>query len=161
MVANNRKNQVGSAISREQGYLVLLVCTVNAAGNLIPLKVIFPQVNFSSHFVNTGPQSCIGAADRSKWINEKLILTYFNHLIQYTQCSNDRKILLLDNHKAHISLQAIEKGWQNGIIMLTIPPKALHRFQPMDVAVFFPFKNAYNRAMDNWMINHPRHTITI
>ena len=45
--------------------------------------------------------------------------------------------------------------------MLTISPKALHRFQPMDVAVFLPFKNAYNRAMDNWMINHPRHTITI
>ena len=83
-------------------------------------------------------ESCIGAEARSGWINETLFLTYFDHQFQHTQCSNDRKILLLlDNHDEHISLQAIETARQNGIIMLTIPPKTSHRLQPLDGAVFF------------------------
>ena len=90
------------------------------------------------------------------WLDKwGLFLVYLEHLISRTRCSLDHKILLLDNHKSHISLRVIDKAKSSGIVMLTIPPKISHRLQPLDVSVFGPFKRSYNKAMDNWMRTYP------
>ena len=69
--------------------------------------------------------------------------------------------LILDNHASHISLAAIDKCKELGIILLTIPPKTSHRLQPLDVLIFSPFKTAYNSAMDAWIQSHPGKRVTI
>ena len=70
-------------------------------------------------------------------------------------------LLILDNHASHISLPAIDKCKELGIILLTIPPKTSHRLQPLDVSIFSPFKTAYNSAMDAWIRSHPGKRVTI
>ena len=67
----------------------------------------------------------------------------------------------MDNHEAHMSLEAVDLAKANGIVLLTIPPHTSHRLQPPDRTVYGPFKNAYSVAMDGWMRSHPGRTVTI
>ena len=46
------------------------------------------------------------------------------HISELTGCSSDHKILvLIDNHESHLSIAAIDKARDLGIVLLTIPPK--------------------------------------
>lgn len=41
----------------------------------------------------------------------------------------------MDNHETHVSIQAITKAKENGIVLLTIPPHTSHKLQPLDMGV--------------------------
>lgn len=95
-------------------------------------------------------------------MNEDTWPEFLDHLIQHTQCTPDRPMLLiLDNLKAHVSLKAVEKAKGNGIVLLTLPPHTSHRLQPLDVAVYGPFKTLYNRALDGSIRSNPGTTVSI
>ena len=162
VVAAKGTRNVGSITSGERGELVTAVYTIGASGIVLPPMLIFPPVHFHDYLIKGGPQSCIEQCNRSGWINENLFLVYMDHLIKHTRCGLKHKILLiLDNHKSHISLDVIDKAKSAGIVMLTIPPHTSHQLQPLDKSVFGPFKASYCRAMDNWMRSDPGKNVTI
>ena len=81
---------------------------------------------------------------------------FLDHINDLTCFSKESKILeTLDNHESHISLAAIDKARECGIVLLRIPPKTSHKLQPLAKSVFSPFKASYNRAADNWMRSNP------
>lgn len=45
--------------------------------------------------------------------------------------------------------------------MITIHPHTTHRTQPLDVAVFSPFKRCLRTEFNCWLTENPGHTITI
>lgn len=48
------------------------------------------------------------------------------------------------------------------MVLLTLRPHCSHKLQLLDVACFGPFKAAhYNRAMDDWLLNHSGTPLTI
>ncbi len=156
------KKQVGSVTSAERGELVTVVCAVNAAGNATPPMFIFPRVKFKDCFMIGAPPGAKGTSTRTGWMNEDTWAEFLDHLIQHTNCTPDRPMLLiLDNLKAHISLKAVEIAKSNGIVLLTLPPHTSHRMQPLDVTVFGPFKTQYSRALDGWMRSNPGKTVSI
>ncbi len=156
------KKQVGSVTSAERGELVTVVCAVNAAGNATPPMFIFPRVKFKDCFMIGAPPGAKGTSTRTGWMNEDTWAEFLDHLIQHTNCTPDRPMLLiLDNLKAHISLKAVEIAKSNGIVLLTLPPHTSHRMQPLDVTVFGPFKTQCSRALDGWMRSNPGKTVSI
>lgn len=162
VVAETGAKQVGSITSAERGELVTVIYTVRADGMVLPPMLIFPRVNYKSWFIKGGPPGCIGTATRSGWVNEGEFVKYLHHVGNQTNCSKDRPILLImDNHESHCSLKAIDTAKDLGIVLLTIPPHTSHRMQPLDVAVYGPFKLAYCRAMDSYMRSNPGKTLTI
>jgi len=162
VVAELGAKQVGSVTSGERGQLVTAAYAVNAVGSVVPPMLIFPRKNYKDFFIKGGPASCIGGANPSGWMNEELFITYLKHFISYTRCNKEKKVLLiLDNLEAHQTLAAIDLAKENGVILLTIPPKTSHKLQPLDVSCYKPFKTSYNRAMDNWMRSNPGKTVTI
>ena len=149
VTAKGTKN-VGSITSAERGELVTAVYSVCASGSVVPPLLIFPRKNFYEHFICGGPEGCIGAATSSGWINEKAFLKYLDHFSKHIHCSPTNMVLLIpDNHESHISLGAIDKCKELGIVFFTIPPHTSHRLQPLDKSVFGPFKSAYNNAIDS------------
>jgi hypothetical protein len=44
--------------------------------------------------------------------------------------------------------------------MVILPPHTSNRLQPLDVAVYGPFKTYLSQEMDKYMTNHPRERIT-
>lgn len=162
VVTERGKKQVGSLTSAERGELVTLEYCINAVGNMIPPLFVFPRVHFRNHFLNGAPTGAIGRASRSGWMNEELFSDFIQHFIQHVRCSKEKPVLLiLDNVEAHITIRTIDLARENGIVLLTLPPHTSHRLQPLDRAVYGPFKKAYNVAMDAWIRSHPGRTVTI
>lgn len=47
----------------------------------------------------------------------------------------------------------------HGITLLTLPPHTSHKLQPLDVAVYGPFKSYFREESDKFMVSHPGQTI--
>ena len=70
-------------------------------------------------------------------------------------------LLIIDNHSSHVNIDAVNFACENGIVLLTIWPHTTHKMQPLDMSVYGPFKNFYDKALDSWMRSHPGERFTI
>ncbi|KAJ8886858.1 hypothetical protein PR048_013070 [Dryococelus australis] len=57
-------------------------------------------------------------------------------------------------------MQAINFCIEHLITLLSLPPHASHRFQPLDVGFFGPLKKAFAEEADKWLMSHPGRAIT-
>ena len=101
-------------------------------------------------------------AHKSGWMTSDNFVKVLQFFVNFTRCSNDRKVLLiLDNHLSHISIAAITFAKENGIVLLTIPPHTSNKLQPLDLTVFGPFRTFVSQGINDWMISNPGKTISI
>ncbi|GFW81155.1 DDE-1 domain-containing protein [Trichonephila clavipes] len=85
---------------------------------------------------------------------------FLNHFYLHVKPSKEYPaLLIIGNHKTHITLQAILYCTEKNIIIVRLPPHTSHRPQPLDVSFFGPFKTYYSQACDNFMVIHPGQTI--
>ncbi|XP_063231073.1 uncharacterized protein LOC134535762 isoform X2 [Bacillus rossius redtenbacheri] len=164
VIAERGVKQVGQATSQERGTLVTVCNSINAIGNFIPPFLVFPRVNIKEFMYVGAPPGTVGVGHQkhSGWMTKENFVQFLNHFIKHVKCSLEHKVLLLmDNHEFHISLESLELAKHNGIILLTFPPHCSHKLQPLDVSVYFPFQNAYNKAAQQWMIHHPGTPMTV
>ena len=71
IIAATGVKQVGAVVSAERGQLVTLCCAVNATGNMIPPKLIFPRVHWKEHFVKGAPIGSIVKAHPRGWMTSE------------------------------------------------------------------------------------------
>jgi hypothetical protein len=133
----------------------------SAAGATVPPAYIFPRVHFKDHMLTGAPVGSFGLASPSGWINEGLFFEAIKHFQRHIKCSKeDRCLLVLDSHEAHISLAVIDFCRDNGIDLLTLPPHTSNKLQPLDISVFGPMKQRFRNAQNNFMLS-ARRPITI
>ncbi|XP_054286972.1 uncharacterized protein LOC129002892 [Macrosteles quadrilineatus] len=162
VVAPTGVKQIGQTVSAERGELVTVCGIVTAAGNAIPPVYIYPRVNMKSSFLIGAPNGSVGFASRTGWMNQDVFYEVIKHIAQHKLPTKENPILiLLDNHESHISLNTIDYCRQNGIVLLTFPPHTSHKLQPLDVAVFAPFKSACKAAFNRWISSNPGTHISI
>uniref|UniRef100_A0A2H1VA32 SFRICE_041261 n=1 Tax=Spodoptera frugiperda TaxID=7108 RepID=A0A2H1VA32_SPOFR len=162
ILAQKGIKQVGAITSAERGRLVTVAVAINAQGGHIPPFFVFPLKRYQEHMIREGPVGCAGAGNASGWMQEAEFLLFLEHFKRQVKPAVDQKcLLLLDNHASHISIQALDYCKKHGIVLLSFPPHCTHKLQPLDRAVFGPFKKMINAATDNWMRNHPGQTMTI
>ena len=162
VIAGKGVKQVGQVTSAERGTLVTMVGCINALGNFIPPFLIFPRVHFRSHMLKGAPTGTKGDANPSGWINAEIFLKWFDHFVEYGHPSKDHPLLLImDNHKTHISIELMDKAKESNVVLLTLPPHCSHKLQPLDRSVFGPLKKFYNSACDSWLKAHPNTPMTI
>lgn len=158
-LAEQGKKQIGKMTYGKRGVLVTLYCAINALGNSLPPFFVYPRKKFKDFMLTNAPT---GSANISGWMNAEIFLDYIKHFAKYAKPSLESPVLLIfDNHESHISIDVITFAKENGIVLLTLPPHSSNKLQPLDVAVYSPFKRYYNAAVDNWLVNHPGTPITI
>ncbi|KAJ8884773.1 hypothetical protein PR048_010969 [Dryococelus australis] len=87
---------------------------------------------------------------------------YLEHFIKFTRCSTENRVLIvLDNHESHITPKGLQICNDNGIALVTLPSHTSHRLQPLDRTVFKTFKAYYNVASDDFMHANPGIPINI
>lgn len=156
MIAETGKKRIGQIVSAERGQTVTFVGIVNAIGNVVPPAFVFPRVRFKNSFMTGAPEGSLGLAHKSGWMTSELFPKVLLHIKQHTICSVENKILLLlDNHNSHIGLESILFARENGIEMLSFPPHCSHRLQPLDIAIFGPFKQNLKVALNDFMAANP------
>lgn len=162
VLAVKGQKQVSKVTSAERGTLVTTCYIVSALGNTLPPVMIFPRVHFKQHMINEAPPGTLGLATQSGWINGELFVKTLQHFISHTNsCKNNPSLLILDNHESHICIEALNLAKENGVTIITVPPHSTGKMQPLDVGVFGPFKTAYNKAVDGWMMRNPGKTFSI
>lgn len=156
---NRRVIKISSA---ERGVNVSVACAFNAVGQFVPPFFIFPRVRMQSHFLNNAPPGSSGSCNETGWMNAETFVLWLRHFIKNARPSKENRILLLmDNHSSHTTLEAVNLCRENHITLLGFPPHTSHRMQPLDVAFYGPFKTAYSKACDDYLVEHPGKTISI
>jgi len=60
------------------------------------------------------------------------------------------RLLILDGHGSHVTLEFIQQAWESRIVCLCLPPHATHLLQPLDVSIFGPLQNAFTQEVDKY-----------
>jgi len=90
-------------------------------------------------------------------MTKELLLSWFFHFAASVPggiSPNNRHLLILDGHGSHMVVQTTEEGNNLGIDLLPLLDHTTHRFQPLDVIVFGPFKNYFRLECAAWMENN-------
>ena len=60
------------------------------------------------------------------------------------------KLLTMDGHKSHISLEVAKLARENSIHLLCLPSHSSHLLQPLDVGVFSAVKAQWKKIVDEY-----------
>ena len=68
--------------------------------------------------------------------------------------------MMLDGHESHKTLQATDFDHDNGLTVISLPPHASHRMQPLDRAFFESLESGYSKAVNNWVLSNRGRRLT-
>jgi hypothetical protein len=63
-------------------------------------------------------------------------------------------LLIMDGHSSHVTIDVVKWAQAVGLHLLTLPSHCSHAMQPLDVAVFKPFKGAFRIYRDAWTLQN-------
>nr|CCA27457.1 PREDICTED: similar to conserved hypothetical protein [Albugo laibachii Nc14] len=120
-----------------------VVAAVSASGFAVPPLIILPGVrllktelaalSIDGARVTGAPKGFSNATILKDW------LAIFSTVLE-AQGIQKPVILILDNSSTHVYIESVNFCCEHGILMIALPANATHIFQPLDVAVFKPFK---------------------
>ena len=107
---------------------ITLIETISAAGWVIPPVITSPgSVHLQRHFQDL-PDGYLLSVSDSGYINDEIIIETVKHINQFMKprMKGKYRLLLLDNHKCHLSLEFREYCEVEGIILFTLLPYITH-----------------------------------
>lgn len=129
---NRIKQQFKKELNQEIGsklvQTITLTVAVHTAGKIEPI-LLFLSKKYSDVFVTNGLNGSISASGGSACMNERTFLMFIKHFITHMGPFPTRPILLLmNNHKYHLSFEAIEICKESSAVILSFSPHCSHRF---------------------------------
>ena len=159
--AEKGKRAVSKIVSADRGQLVTAVCCISASGLYVPPALIFPRQRKTEELYREAPPGTLAMISDSGCMTTDLFVEWLEHFQAFVKSSQEDPVLLiLDNHVSHCSLEAIDTCRKYNICLVSLPPHASHKLQPLDVGFFGPLKTAYSVECDNWIAGHPGRPIT-
>ena len=139
---------------------VTVIAAINAAGWAIPPFLIFAgQYHLSAWYEEDIPRDWAIAVSDNGWTTNEIGVEWLKHFIKHTKSKvvGARRLLILDGHESHHSLEFQEICKENNIYTLCMPPHSSHLLQPLDVGCFSPLKRAYSREIEALIRHHINH----
>ena len=134
---------------------------INAKGWAIPAFLIFKAHHHLSAWYKEEelPQDWVIGVSDNGWTTNKLGMDWINHFNRHTKerTVGTHRLLIIDGHESHDSLEFQQYCKDNKIIALCLPPHSSHLTQPLDVACFAALKKAYGRQAEILMRNQINH----
>jgi hypothetical protein len=138
-----------------------LIAAINAAGWAIPpFFILTGQYHLSAWYEEAAiPRDWAIAVSDNGWTTNKLGVEWLKHFDAHTKTRTvgAHRLLVLDGHESHNSLEFQELCQQNNIYTLRMPPHSSHLLQPLDVGCFSPLKRAYSREIESLIRDHINH----
>jgi hypothetical protein len=124
---------------------VTLVQGIAATGHIIPPFLIFAGKVLISTWYADLPRNRVIAVSPTGWINNDLALAWLKHFDAHTKASSAGvyRLLIIDGHESHCSVEFQDYCKENKIIALCMPPHSLHLLQPLDVVCYSLLKRHY------------------
>ena len=109
--------------------------------------IIFSKAFPGGQYRFCGPDDALYARSESGWIDSELFLVWLKKVFLKHVVSQRPILLLIDGHKSHITLEAVDICRDSDIILFCLPPHTTHALQPLDVSVFKSLKDQYSKAI--------------
>jgi hypothetical protein len=158
VLAKVGSHNVHQVVPDEREWLTVLTC-INAAGESIPNFYIFRGKRFRRNYIQFCEQGATMAMSSKAWMTACLFLAWIDHFIQALQnhttvSVSSPHLLILDGHSSHVTIEVVKRARAVGLHLLTLPSHYSHAMQPLDVAVFKPFKGAFRVYRDAWTLQN-------
>ncbi|KAJ0130623.1 Ankyrin repeat domain-containing protein 50 [Fusarium oxysporum f. sp. albedinis] len=139
----------------------MVVTAINAEGQAIEPFIIGAGQNHLAnwHEERTLPCDWVIAMSQNGWTNNKRGLEWLKHFDRRTadRSVGSYRLLILDGHESHHSVEFERYCEANKIITLCKPAHASHLLQPLDIGCFGPLKTAYGREIEHLIRRSIRH----
>jgi hypothetical protein len=158
VIARRGARRVHSIVPNQREWLSVLVC-INAAGSSIPSFYIFRGKRFRQNCIEKCEAGTTMAMQQRAWMTSYLFSAWMSHFIASVRgrggiSPENRHLLILDGHNNHVTLDVVKEANAAGLDLLTLPAHTSHALQPLDVAVFKPFKQHFREYIDFWSSRH-------
>jgi hypothetical protein len=139
--------------SRE--FLTLLACCC-ADGSSLPPGLIYAATKgtIQSNWVEdieAGQHQVFISSSPSGWSNNDIGLAWLEQV--FNRCTKQRsgrwRLLILDGHGSHLTMEFIKYCDRHRILLMILPPHSTHTLQPLDVVMFRPLSQAYSSELTN------------
>jgi hypothetical protein len=138
-------------------FLTLLAC-ICADGSALPPALIFPspsgniRANWVEEISSDSLQIMVTTSSNG-WSNNDIGLAWLEQVFdRYTRPTRRRwRLLILDGHSSHVSMEFIDYCHLHRILLLVFPPHSTHTLQPLDVVMFKPLSSAYQQALTDYL----------
>jgi hypothetical protein len=133
-----------------RAWITLLAC-VCGDGSALPPSLIYESANSTIQSswveeIQSGEHSVLVSSSPSGWTNNDIGLAWLKQVFdRFTKEKARRKyrLLILDGHGSHVTMDFINYCDQNKILLAIFPPHSTHTLQPLDVVMFKPLSTAY------------------
>ena len=122
-----------------------LVQGVGATGKVIPpFLILAGKVLISNWFTEDLPRDWVIDVSPSGWTNNDLAIAWLHHFDTHAKPVGVYRLLIIDGHESHCSVDFRDLCKEKKIITLCMPPHSSHLLQPLNVACFSPLKRKYS-----------------
>ena len=143
-------------------WITVLAC-VCADGSALPPGLIYQAKNGAIRDtwvadITAGEHPVHVTSSPSGWTNNDIGLSWLEDVFdRYTKekCRRSYRLLILDGHGSHLTMDFIEYCHQNRILLAIFPPHSTHTLQPLDVVMFKPLSSAYSAEL----AHHQQHAL--
>jgi hypothetical protein len=115
---------------------VTLVQGVAATGRIIPPFLIFAGKVLISSWYTGLPHNWVVTVSPTGWTNNDVRLAWLKHFDAHTKASSAGayRLLIIDGHESHCSIEFQDYCKENKIITLCMPPHSSHLLQPLELS---------------------------
>lgn len=135
-------------------WITLMAC-VCADGTALPPSLIYPSAENSIRSawvdaIQAGEHEVFVSSLPTGWTNDAIGLAWLEQVFdRYTKLKSgrSRRLLILDGHGSHVTMDFIKYCDRNRILLAILPPHSTQTLQPLDVALFAPLSAAYSKEL--------------
>jgi hypothetical protein len=139
-------------------WITVLAC-IGSDGLALSPSLIFKGANgvVQSSWVDAieaGKHSIFITSSSSGWSNNDIGLAWLKEVFEKETrryASTGRRLLLMDGHSSHATMDFINYCNDHSILLAVFPPHSTHRLQPLDVAMFKPLADAYSAELADYL----------
>ncbi|RAQ98945.1 pogo transposable element [Stemphylium lycopersici] len=138
---------------------ITLIACVCADGSYLDPSLIYQsksgsiQDSWLQGFDSDVHQAYISSSP-SGWTNNEIGLAWLKQVFDRgtkAKARSSYRLLILDGHGSHLTMEFIDYYDQNKILLVVFPPHSTHTLQPLDVALFKPLSTAYSNEISSFM----------
>jgi hypothetical protein len=148
VLASSKKKRTYTK-SPEDREWVSLIETVSAAGRKTRNLAIFKGQNLQSTWFPHDIPDWYYTASENGWTSNNIAVEWLERifLVDTVPKNSIGRILILDGHGSHISVDFLYTCKMNNIHLLFLPAHSSHVLQPLDLSCFSPIKARYRQQI--------------
>ena len=128
---------------------VSIIECISAIGKKITPVVIFKGKSLQTSWFTPGKTpEFLYTTSENGWTSNTISLQWLKEVfLPLTQRDDTPRLLLLDNHGSHITVEFMKHCWQNNVYLYYLIPHSSHVLQPLDLSCFSPLKSRYREQI--------------